>query len=1403
MTATYRHYFDIDPDFFPAVDATVIKKNPDLWKKFYPHESFIKLLKDTINVLTRRQNLNIWVQGAYGTGKSYAVHTLKCLLDARDEETRSYFETFHLDSDLCNKFINAKSQGRVVTVHRYGSSSINGDTDLFLAIQESIEAELVRCGIDNQATVSMREAVIKYLSDDENKQSFSVYVKGSYAGLFGGDSVDDILDHLQSYENDALQTLMDKVMKVAKEKQIKAFSMNEEDMSNWITEVIQTNKLAALIFIWDEFQEYFDNNKHHLTGFQKLLQLSQTEPFCFITVTHINEGGLSENDPDRRRIFGRYISPRSNIELPDNMAFQLIGQAMSKKNDAEIRKEWNSIVNDLEERTYSSRKVVKDVVRISDADLANVLPIHPYAVSVLKHISTSFESNQRSMFDFIKNDRGEEIPGFQWFIDNVGPYDDNPLLTIDQLWGFFYDKGKENLAHNIRMVLDNYPRIELTKPLDNTELRVLKAILLFQAISMEVGDRVELFHANEKNLNNAFEGSDLENGEAVRCANKLERDNIIYKKKMKDDQWVYAILTGEMDSNKIDEYKKQFEQKNTSTLIQEGYLADSIQLPKPLPNRYIFEYASVDDFEQKAGKAMQLAEENEQRLYVVMTFAKNEDEAVVIRKKIENTILQRPSTRVLFIDASMNTLGNKAYNEWVEHKATSAYFTGKDNDQSRQYATYANDVLKQWRERIADGHFRVYTIAAPTGENVANVDALIELLLETDRKIFYLGLEIYKVHDTMWQPNSMPLGVECGATQSLTGTYQNKKGTGKDKIYILEEALAGAWNVADYWKSNPSLPISRIKVEVESFVHKQFEERGRVAIRDIYEMLKKAPFGFLPCNFTAFAMGFLLKEYVGDSSYTWSNDTSSDLLTMEKFKEMVSEVIKLDITPNSRYIDKYIVTMTAEEKSFIDSTTMAFEIDKKLCPSIEVTRERIRARMIELGFPIWTLSYILHDIDLSTDKEIIEKLIRLYGDIANNNQSTSGKTDSDIAMEIGEICLVNHNAPNDLKKLFTKEMCTKGMISYLGTYADGELVKLAGEVKDDGAYVNAIRAKFDADAANWVWRQATVNEKIDEVITEYCIMVETGKLFAVAIKSYAKAIEQWNGKVRDMRLCYQAIKDETGGMKSLLAKLYELQKENRLQETEKAEFLRDIKEQGENFKVLYANQLAIFIKIADFYLTDLNDSDKENVFKKLPVGVFANDKTNYFSDIEQLVADYKKGMGSQKLRQLWQEKTGTESPFNWSEQFRMPIMAMVPEEEQSKCRKVFSAFNNKNTDASAIQYALSYLRETKLWDVLNSSSQRDEAFKQTIIGKRYAMLTDIEVVKDFLSKHITDEPYYWLDSPSVPKRLDELAESTYTKGGYQTAFSRIDAMPADKVKQYLKELIKNNMWVGIEIINDI
>lgn len=111
----YRHYFNIDPDYFPQVDKAAMDKDPDLWKKFYPHDTFVKLIRDTVNVLNRQQKLSIWVQGEYGTGKSHSVLTLKKLLDASLDETKAYFEKFELDNDLCNKMLKLKdSDQRII-----------------------------------------------------------------------------------------------------------------------------------------------------------------------------------------------------------------------------------------------------------------------------------------------------------------------------------------------------------------------------------------------------------------------------------------------------------------------------------------------------------------------------------------------------------------------------------------------------------------------------------------------------------------------------------------------------------------------------------------------------------------------------------------------------------------------------------------------------------------------------------------------------------------------------------------------------------------------------------------------------------------------------------------------------------------------------------------------------------------------------------------------------------------------------------------------------------------------------------------------------------------------------------------------------------------------------------------
>jgi hypothetical protein len=232
---------------------------------------------------------------------------------------------------------------------------------------------------------------------------------------------------------------------------------------------------------------------------------------------------------------------------------------------------------------------------------------------------------------------------------------------------------------------------------------------------------------------------------------------------------------------------------------------------------------------------------------------------------------------------------------------------------------------------------------------------------------------------------------------------------------------------------------------------------------------------------------------------------------------MIDEVIKLEITPNPRYKDKYIVTMTAEEKKFNEATSIAFRVPQNLCTSVEQTRERIRGKMKEYSFPIWVLKYILKNEMLETKAEVVAELIDNYCGIANNNNIGSSKSDNDIALTIGKLCIENTDAAEDLKSLLSKEKCTEGMRTYLDEYNCKMLPNLAAEAGDNGQYINVLRRKFDADAANWVWNDETVNQKIDEVITEYRIIVESNKVIAKNM-SFDNTIREWCDKCNLIRI---------------------------------------------------------------------------------------------------------------------------------------------------------------------------------------------------------------------------------------------------------------------------------------------
>ena len=109
----YNEYFDVDAGYRPEINPSSIKDEHLRWVDTFPHKTFIELLKATERMLARGTNTDkkgIWIEGAYGTGKSRIAWTLKNILECSEQELINYFDKYpalKCESDLRDKLIAA------------------------------------------------------------------------------------------------------------------------------------------------------------------------------------------------------------------------------------------------------------------------------------------------------------------------------------------------------------------------------------------------------------------------------------------------------------------------------------------------------------------------------------------------------------------------------------------------------------------------------------------------------------------------------------------------------------------------------------------------------------------------------------------------------------------------------------------------------------------------------------------------------------------------------------------------------------------------------------------------------------------------------------------------------------------------------------------------------------------------------------------------------------------------------------------------------------------------------------------------------------------------------------------------------------------------------------------------
>ncbi len=496
----YNEFFSIDEKFKPVISREAFACEPEIWLNFFPHKSFVEFLRSLLDQMEQNKR-SVWLHGAYGTGKTYAALVLQKLLNDSADNVEQWFAKYNneISSNSVKNSLTKIRQGGVLAVFDTNGDGVGAKEQFLVRIEVAIVKQL----LDRNLQVPPRGNLDTILNriEEEGSNFFATrdviqdrlsFLNSSYthfSELKKGLEAVDLRDGL----------LADSFM-VLRERSI-YLDVSAESLLQWVDNVLEKNHLSKLVFIWDEFSAFVDKNRSELTTLQDLAQAAQSGKFYFIPVTHMSiDSYMAHGTESAKKVNDRFVFKA--LDMPNDTAFQLVATAFQVVPDRKTEWEQEQSILWGEINNVIDLHLAKFDNTIPSDSFKKILPIHPMAAFVLKHLASLVGSNQRSLFDYLKNDaKGSE---FSEFIKSGGPaISGKQFLTVDHLWSYFVERDDLGQDKNVQEIKAEYGRQSTLQP---EEQRVFKAVLLFSLLGRLQNESHDLLQPTIENIKASFQG---------------------------------------------------------------------------------------------------------------------------------------------------------------------------------------------------------------------------------------------------------------------------------------------------------------------------------------------------------------------------------------------------------------------------------------------------------------------------------------------------------------------------------------------------------------------------------------------------------------------------------------------------------------------------------------------------------------------------------------------------------------------------------------------------------------------------------------------------------------------------------------------------------------------------------
>ena len=108
---------------------------------------------------------------------------------------------------------------------------------------------------------------------------------------------------------------------------------------NWINEILSSNNLKSIVYIFDEFHPFIEANKEQLKPFEDVTESPGTNRFFLVPVTHLDlTDYVAEKSETAKRANDRFYFRK--LEMPNDTAFRLAKHTMVERQGEDIAVEW-------------------------------------------------------------------------------------------------------------------------------------------------------------------------------------------------------------------------------------------------------------------------------------------------------------------------------------------------------------------------------------------------------------------------------------------------------------------------------------------------------------------------------------------------------------------------------------------------------------------------------------------------------------------------------------------------------------------------------------------------------------------------------------------------------------------------------------------------------------------------------------------------------------------------------------------------------------------------------------------------------------------------------------------------------------------------------------------------------